>query len=99
MRYFPAATGRDCERSVRIGTFALILGWNEDGLPRLPIPAVALGLVLVGWSVVEARRPKTEFPFGDGMPPKTPGRWFAYALCLIVVLQFAWLTYWRMSRR
>jgi hypothetical protein len=49
--------------------------------------------------VIEARRPKTEFPFGDGMLPKPPGRWFPYALVAIIVLQFAWLICWRMSRR
>jgi multisubunit Na+/H+ antiporter MnhB subunit len=84
--------------TVGFSTFALILGWNEDGLPQLLIPAVALGLILVGWSVIEARRPKTEFPFGDGTPPRPPGRWFPYALGVIIVLQFAWLTYWRLGR-
>jgi peptidase E len=34
--------------TVGFGTFALILGWNEDGLPQLMIRAVAPGLVLVG---------------------------------------------------
>jgi len=85
--------------TVGFGTFALILGWNEDDLPQLLIPAIALGLILVGWSVIEARRPRPKFPPADGTPPKPPGRWFPYALGLIVVLQFAWLTYWRVSRR
>lgn len=85
--------------TVGFGTFALILGWHEDGLPQLLITAVVLGLVLVGWWVIEARRPKPEYPPAGGPPPKAPGRWFAYALGAILVLQFAWLMYWRISGR
>jgi hypothetical protein len=85
--------------TVGFSTLALILGRNEDGLPQLLIPAIALGSVLVGWSVIEARRHRPEIPPADGAPPRPPGRWFPYALGVILVLQFAWLTYWRVSRR
>src|SRR6476661_7493772 len=85
--------------TVGFGVFALILAWREDGLPQLLLPAVALGLVLVGWGILEARRPKPEFPPTGEAPSKSAGRWFPYALGAILVLQFAWLMYWRVSRR
>lgn len=85
--------------TVTFGTFALIIGWREDGLPQLLIPIVALGLILVGWSIREVRREKPGLPIPVDGPPKPPGRWFLYALGAIVVLQFAWITYWRLSRR
>jgi len=61
--------------TVGFGTFALIVGWRENDLLQLLIPAIVLGTILTGWAVIEAGRPKPEQP-GDGHP-QSPGRWFS----------------------
>ena len=81
--------------SAGFGGLILVLAWREEGVPLLAIPITALGLLLTGWGLVEARRP--ERPAEPSSRP--PSVWFLVGLGAILALQFAWCCHWRANNR